>query len=192
MEIEKYILAIDQGTTSTRAAIINKCLNIVALEQYEHEQICTEAGWTEHDPYQIYQNVILLIDRLSHKHKNMISNISAIGITNQRETCLAWDRSTGHHLCNAIVWHDVRTSKIVEDYINKHGNMNVFKNKCGLPINTYFSAVKMKWMIDNIPEIGERVDKKDENLCFGTIDSWIIYVNYNNLEINWKLLYRCY
>ncbi len=177
MENEKFILSIDQGTTSTRVAIIDIYLNIKAIEQIEHEQIIYEPGWTEHDPYQIIQNINLLIERITHHNKHLIKCIKAIGITNQRETCLAWDKNTGDHICNAIVWHDMRTSKIVEELITKYGDKDKFKKICGLPINTYFSAVKIKWMIDNIPEINERVKNNDINLCFGTIDSWIIYVN---------------
>ncbi len=105
--------------------------------------------------------------------------IKAIGITNQRETCLAWDKSTGEHLTNAIVWHDTRTLEIVDEIINKHeGNKDCFRNLCGLPVNTYFSAVKIKWMIENEESLKEKFqDGNYSDVCFGTVDSWLVYVN---------------
>jgi glycerol kinase len=108
----------------------------------------------------------------------MIQTIKSIGITNQRETCLAWDKSTGEHLTNAVVWHDTRTANIVEEIINRHSkSKDCFRSICGLPVNTYFSAVKMKWMIENEENLRERFNKEDySNVCFGTIDSWIVFV----------------
>lgn len=108
-----------------------------------------------------------------------MNHIKTIGITNQRETCLAWNKQTGQHYCNAIVWHDTRTIKIVDDLIKKHKeNKDIFRIICGLPINTYFSAVKIKWMIENVEEIRTKIENNDyDDLCFGTVDSWLVYVN---------------
>ena len=103
--------------------------------------------------------------------------IKAVGITNQRETCLVWDKKTGEHLYNAIVWHDIRTSKIVEKFVQKYHDKDYYRKKTGLPMTTYFSAFKFKWMIDNIPQLQEKILNKDiEDICFGTIDSWLIFV----------------
>lgn len=175
---EVYILSIDQGTTSTRIAVIDSKLNIVAIEQMDHDQIHSNPGWTEHDPMQIFFNIRLLIDRIIHRHSKLIPHIKTIGITNQRETCLCWDTKTGDHLSNAIVWHDTRTVTIVEDTIKRNNNdVNAFRKIVGLPINTYFSAVKIKWIIENADLVKERFEKNDiENVAFGTIDSWIVYV----------------
>jgi glycerol kinase len=173
---ESYILSIDQGTTSTRVAIIDKALKIVAIEQSHHEQICPQPGWTEHDPLEIYHNVMLSIERLSHSHHHEFKRIKSVAITNQRETCLAWNKLTGDYYCNALVWHDMRTAKIVDNLITKYGK-DAFVEVCGLPINTYFSAVKIRWMIENVSQVGDKVNKSEiDDLCFGTIDSWLIYV----------------
>jgi glycerol kinase len=172
---QSYVLCIDEGTTSSRVALIDRSLKIIAFDQAYHEQICPQPGWTEHDPLEIYNNVVKSIDKLYETHGDRFTKIKAVAITNQRETCLAWDRQTGEPLCNAIVWHDMRTSGIVDTLVEKYGR-DSFVDTCGLPITTYFSALKMKWMIDNVKPISDRVNSGDTNLCFGTIDSWLVYV----------------
>lgn len=178
------ILCIDQGTTSTRLAVINSTLKIIFLEQIEHDQIHPSKGQTEHDPMQIYLNVKLLVEKLYHKKRELIATIRTISITNQRETCLAWDKTTGENLTNAIVWHDTRTIEVVEEIINREGNkqlgIDCYREICGLPVNTYFSAVKMKWIIDNVDLVKEKVKEESgkeklQTICFGTIDSWLIF-----------------
>jgi len=111
-----------------------------------------------------------------------------VGITNQRETCLIWDKKTGEHIHNAIVWHDTRTSKIVDAMIKENGgNKDHYREKTGLPMTTYFSAFKFKWLMDNVPQIKEKIAGKNlEDLCFGTIDSWMIFVFYYGIFLNIK------
>lgn len=106
-----------------------------------------------------------------------VKDIKAIGITNQRETCLIWDRKTGEPLCNAIVWHDTRTMNIVNTMIESKGSKDIFRKKNGLPLNTYFSASKFKWMMENEPKVISKLKNNQvDDLCFGTIDSWVVYV----------------
>jgi glycerol kinase len=168
---DKYILAIDQGTTSSRIALINHELKIVKIKQNNHTQIKLHPGWTEHDPVEIMGNINELIKQMFIRDQSLIQRVKAVSITNQRETCLAWNRITGKPLTNAIVWHDTRNMELVERTMqtNKIGKDH-FREKTGLPINTYFSAWKIKWLLEN------QLKPEDlENCCFGTIDSWIIY-----------------
>jgi glycerol kinase len=169
----KYILAIDQGTTSTRAVLFDKQGQKKGQEQMEFTQHYPQAGWTEHDPNEILSTVVKCCEGVVSKAGASTADIAAIGITNQRETTVAWDRKTGEPLCNAIVWLDLRTSETVEKLVNKMGSKDGFRAKTGLPISTYFSAVKMAWMLDKVPEVKAAAD---EGRCmFGTIECWLIY-----------------
>lgn len=133
-------------------------------------------GWCEHDPEEIYTAVKECIEVLCERNKLSPANVKALGITNQRETVVAIDRTTGKALHNAIVWLDKRTSVIVKQFEEKHkGDVNIYRPVCGLPINTYFSGVKMKWLLEHVPEVNKA--HEEGNLIFGTIDTWLVYVS---------------
>jgi len=170
----KYVLAIDQGTTSSRAILFDKDGQPKAMHQQEFPQHHPQPGWTEHDPEEIYQSVMECCEGALKKASASKSDIAAIGITNQRETTVVWDKETGKALYKAIVWLDLRTSETVAK-LSKGGSRGKdrFRRTTGLPVSTYFSAVKMKWMIDNVPEVKAACDAG--KCCFGTIESWLIY-----------------
>lgn len=168
----KYILALDQGTTSSRAIIFNKEQEIVQLSQKEFTQIYPQAGWVEHDPGEIWNSqreVILDVLKKSNISKN---DISAIGITNQRETALIWDRTTGEPVYNAICWQCTRTSNICNE-IMESGFNKYIKDNTGLVVDAYFSATKVKWILDNVE--GVRIRAENGDLLFGTIDTWLLW-----------------
>lgn len=168
----KYIAAIDQGTTSTRCMLFNHAGEIVSVDQKEHEQIYPQPGWVEHDPLEIWERTQDVI-RGAIKNANAIpGDIGAVGITNQRETALVWDRHTGKPYYNAIVWQDTRTKDICDDLATK-GGMDRFRDKTGLPLATYFSGPKVQWMLKNAAGLKEAADKGDA--IFGNIDTWIIW-----------------
>jgi len=160
----KYVLAIDQGTTGTTALLIDKKSNIVAKAYSEFPQIYPKPGWVEHDPEVIMQTTYKVIDELVKK----TDEIDAIGITNQRETLVMWDKNTGKPVHNAIVWQCRRTADICEG-LKKQGLEKVIKEKTGLPIDAYFSATKIKWLRDNVKEAMHK------DIICGTIDSWLVY-----------------
>eukprot|EP00435_Cladocopium_sp_Y103_P056992 s280_g19.t1 len=167
-----YVLAIDQGTTSTRAILFDKDGQVKAIEQQEFPQYYPQPGWTEHDPKEILQSAISCSESAMKKAGAKKDDIAGIGITNQRETTVAWDKVTGEPLCRAIVWLDLRTAETAAQ-LSQHGGRDRFRAKTGLPISTYFSAVKMRWMLDNVPDVKKAAD--EERCCFGTIESWLIY-----------------
>ncbi len=170
--MHKYIAAIDQGTTSTRFIIFNKSGKVVAVDQKEHRQFYPQSGLVEHDPMEIWirtQEVVLNTLQKSGIHP---SEISALGITNQRETTVLWDKTTGQPLHPAIVWQDTRTDGICAD-LAREGGQNRLRDKTGLPLATYFSGPKIKWLIDNIPQIAEAVHQG--RVLAGTIDSWLVW-----------------
>ena len=167
-----YILAIDQGTTSSRAIIFNKAGSIVSTGQLEHEQIFPQAGWVEHDPKEIWDNTREVIGQALSKANLTRHDIKAIGITNQRETAVVWDRTTGIPVYNAIVWQDTRTQPIV-DRLAADGGVERFKNKVGLPLATYFSGTKIVWILENVEGARAKADAGD--LLFGTTDSWVLW-----------------
>ena len=169
---EQYILSIDQGTTSSRAIIFNKSGEIKGLGQKDFEQIFPQPGWVEHDANAIWESQWEAIQKAFQKSEITHNSIAAIGITNQRETTLLWDRKTGEPITNAIVWQDRRTSKYC-DYLKNEGYIESFKKKTGLVIDAYFSGTKIKWLLDNVA--GARAKAKKGEICFGTIDSWIIW-----------------
>jgi glycerol kinase len=172
----KYIVAIDQGTTSTRCMIFDHNGNAVAVDQKEHRQIFPKPGWVEHDPLEIWASVQQVISGSIKKADSdplkVISEIAAVGITNQRETTIVWDKSTGQPVYNAIVWQDTRTDVICAK-LAKNGGQDRFRKKTGLPLATYFSGPKIKWILDNVK--GARTKAKKGELLFGNIDSWIIW-----------------
>ncbi|CAL8397783.1 unnamed protein product [Boreogadus saida] len=173
------VAAIDQGTSSTRFLVFNsKTAELLSHHQVEIKQSFPKEGWVEEDPKEILQSVYECMDRTCEKLTQLnidISNIKAIGVTNQRETTIVWDKETGEPLYNAIVWLDLRTQSTVERLISKTPgrNKNHLKHKTGLPISTYFSAVKLKWLMDNVEEVHRAVVSK--RAMFGTVDSWIIW-----------------
>ncbi|MCU0105503.1 glycerol kinase GlpK [Acholeplasma vituli] len=168
----KYILSIDQGTTSTRAIIFDKHSNIVAMASEEITQIYPQPGWVEHNPNQIWVSVLAVMARVLLEANLKPEDIKAVGITNQRETTVVWDRKTGQPVHNAIVWQSRQTSDIC-DTLNKQGYGPLFKSKTGLLIDAYFSGTKVKWILDHVPGARKKADNGD--LMFGTIDTWIIY-----------------
>jgi glycerol kinase len=166
------ILALDQGTTSSRAILFNQDKKIVGIAQQEFRQIYPEAGWVEHDPIEIWHTQINVARKVLDNSKVKASEVKAIGITNQRETTLIWDKKTGEPVYNAIVWQDRRTADICDD-LKRKGFSDYIKNTCGLVIDAYFSGTKVKWILDNIKGIQERAEAGE--ICFGTVDSWLLW-----------------
>ncbi|WP_438855384.1 glycerol kinase GlpK [Agromyces sp. M3QZ16-3] len=167
-----YVLSIDQGTTSSRAIIFDKHGSIVSTGQLEHEQIFPKAGWVEHDPREIWKNTREVIGQALGKADLTRHDIAAVGITNQRETAVVWDRTTGEPVYNAIVWQDTRTQDIV-DRLAADGGVERFKAKVGLPLATYFSGTKIVWILENVPGAREKAEAGD--LIFGTTDTWVLW-----------------
>lgn len=171
--MSKYIMALDQGTTSSRSVIFNHSGEIIASCSQEFDQIYPRPGWVEHDPNQIWDSQLKTIRGALQKGKIRIEEISAIGITNQRETTVVWDRRTGIPLHNAIVWQCRRTADFCRD-LKSEGFEKKLKEKTGLIADAYFSGTKVKWILDHVPEARERAEKGE--LAFGTIDSWLVYM----------------
>src|SRR6476660_5723090 len=167
-----YILSIDQGTTSTRAMIFDHSGSVVAVDQVEHEQIFPRAGWVEHDPIEIWENTRKVIGGALAKANLNSKNSEAVGITNQRETAVVWDRTTGQPVYNAIVWQDTRTQKIVDALAGDEG-VERYKAICGLPLATYFSGPKVKWILDNVDGAREKAEAGD--LLCGNTDTWALW-----------------
>lgn len=167
-----YVLSIDQGTTSTRAMIFDHAGAVVSMDQVEHEQIFPKAGWVEHNPIEIWENTRKVIGGALAKANLNSKNIAAIGITNQRETAVVWDKSNGQPVYNAIVWQDTRTQKIVDQLAGDDG-VEKYKAKVGLPLATYFSGPKIKWILDNVDGARERAEKGE--LLFGNTDTWVLW-----------------
>jgi glycerol kinase len=176
---DKYIIAIDQGTTSTRAIVFDHAGSIISTGQLEHEQIFPRAGWVEHDPMEIWGNTRQVIGQALSKANLTRHDIEAVGITNQRETAVVWDRTTGLPVYNAIVWQDTRTQPIV-DRLAADGGGDRFKKVVGLPLATYFSGTKIVWILENVEGAREKADAGD--LMFGTTDSWVLWNLTGGLE----------
>nr|MBE6545529.1 glycerol kinase GlpK [Oscillospiraceae bacterium] len=170
--MKKYIMALDQGTTSSRCIIFDKNGGIVSLVQREFPQIFPKEGWVEHDPMAIWSTQIAACTEALMKIGGSWDEISGIGITNQRETAVVWDRKTGAPIYNAIVWQCRRTADYCEELKNK-GYTELIRGKTGLLLDPYFSASKVAWILDNVEGARERADRGE--LCFGTIDSWLIW-----------------
>jgi glycerol kinase len=168
----KYIIAIDQGTTSTRCILFNHAGEIVATDQKEHAQIYPKPGWVEHDALEIWENTQSVVRGALDRSAAAVGDIAAIGITNQRETALVWERATGRPVCNAIVWQDVRTDVICNE-LARDGGQNRFQARTGLPLATYFSGPKIRWILDNVPGTRQRSEKGE--LLFGNMDTWVLW-----------------
>ena len=170
--MEAYVVALDQGTTSSRAILFDKAGNIVSRAQYPFRQIYPQPGWVEHDPVEIWNTEKrALIEAVDAAHIDP-KKIAAIGITNQRETTILWERATGKPVYNAIVWQCRRTAAIC-DMLKAAGFTETVQEKTGLVIDAYFSGTKIKWMLDNVPGLKERAERGE--LCAGTVDSWLIW-----------------
>ncbi|MFC0437135.1 glycerol kinase GlpK [Kutzneria buriramensis] len=169
----QYVLAIDQGTTSTRAIVFDHAGAIVSVGQKEHEQIFPRAGWVEHNPNEITANTRYVIGQALAKADLNIGDLAAVGITNQRETAVVWDRHTGEPVCNAIVWQDTRTQAIVDQLGALGGGAERYKAKVGLPLATYFSGPKVRWILDNVE--GARAKAENGDLLFGNTDTWTLW-----------------
>ncbi|MDE6564726.1 MAG: glycerol kinase GlpK [Muribaculaceae bacterium] len=169
--MEKFILSLDQGTTSSRAIVFDHDGNIRSMAQHEFPQIFPKPGWVEHDPFQIWGSQASVIAEAISKIGINGHNIAAIGITNQRETTIVWDAETGEPVYNAIVWQDRRTSEYC-DSLREAGHAEMIRAKTGLIIDAYFSATKIKWILDNVPGARERAEAG--KLKFGTVDTWLI------------------
>ncbi|MEX0980859.1 MAG: glycerol kinase GlpK [Bacteroidales bacterium] len=172
MTVKKYILSLDQGTTSSRAILFDHNGKIVSQAQKEFRQIFPRPGWVEHDPEEIWSSQSSVTGEAIAKAGVKPSEIASIGITNQRETTVVWDRATGKPVCNAIVWQDRRTAEQCSRLVAE-GRAEMVRSKTGLVIDAYFSATKVAWILDNIAGAREKAEKGE--LCFGTVDSWLIW-----------------
>jgi glycerol kinase len=170
--LKKLLLSIDQGTTSSRSILFDLKGNKIFSSQFEFQQIFPNSGWVEHDPEEIWKVTLKTIKEAIRKSKNLKSKIISIGITNQRETTILWDKNTGKPIYNAIVWQDRRTQKICEN-LKKRKLENSFRKKTGLFIDPYFSATKVKWILDNVSLSKKLI--KNKRLMFGTIDTFLIW-----------------
>jgi glycerol kinase len=170
--MEKFILALDQGTTSSRAILFDRAGAVYGSAQQEFRQIFPQPGWVEHDANEIWSSQLAVAHEVLTKHGVSASDIAAIGITNQRETTVVWDRRTGEPIANAIVWQDHRTASLC-DALREQGKAAVFQEKTGLVLGAYFSGTKLRWLLDNVAGARERAQRGE--LAFGTIDSWLTY-----------------
>ncbi|MEG0899089.1 MAG: glycerol kinase GlpK [Oscillospiraceae bacterium] len=170
--MKKYIISLDQGTTSSRAILFDKNENIIAVAQKEHKQIYPKPGYVEHDPIEIFANQYGVLTEVLARANVLPDEIAAIGITNQRETTIVWNKKTGVPVYNAIVWQCRRTSAICED-LKEQGLEEYIKNNTGLRIDAYFSATKIKWILDNVEGARELAENGD--LLFGTVDTWLLW-----------------
>ena len=172
MSATMYVMAIDQGTTSTRAIIFDHSGRSIASGQKEHEQIFPRAGWVEHDPKEVWANTREVVGQALSAANINRHQLAAVGITNQRETTVVWDKKTGEPVYNAIVWQDTRTAKIVEDLGGDEGQ-DKYKARVGLPLATYCCGRKVKWILDNVDGARERAEAGD--LVMGTMDTWVLW-----------------
>jgi glycerol kinase len=167
-----YVGAVDQGTTSTRFMIFDHSGKVVGVEQKEHEQIYPKPGWVEHDPMEIITRMNEVIEGGLKKAKIKSEDLAAVGVTNQRETTVVWERKTGKPIYNALVWQDTRTQGVVDE-LSADGGQDRFREKAGLPLATYFSGTKAKWLLENVE--GARAKAEAGDLMFGNIDTWVIW-----------------
>ena len=161
-----YVGAIDQGTTSTRFIVFDRMGCIIALARREHRQIFPQPGWVEHDPMEILDNTRAVIEEALRGASLTARDLAAVGITNQRETTVLWDRATGRPVHNALVWQDTRVDGLVSDFA-RDGGPDRFRDRTGLPLASYFSALKLRWLLDHVG--------RTDDLAFGTIDSWLMW-----------------
>ena len=170
--MKNYVLSLDAGTTSSRAILFDQKGNQIAMAQQEFNQIFPKKGWVEHNPNEIWETQVNAVKKVLNKADISPEQLDSIGITNQRETTIIWDRATGIPVFNAIVWQDRRTAKICEGIV-LHGKSDIFTQKTGLVVDAYFSATKIKWILDQDPALRDRAN--DGELAFGTVDSWLIW-----------------
>jgi glycerol kinase len=170
--MQAYILSLDQGTTSSRAIIFNQAGAVVAMAQKEFAQHFPQPGWVEHDPLEIWETQLATAKEVLLKANITAADIAAIGITNQRETTLVWDRQTGIPLYPAIVWQDRRTAHYC-DQLKEDGIDKIIASKTRLVTDAYFSGTKIKWILDNVPSAREKASQGQ--ICFGTIDTWLLW-----------------
>ena len=168
----KYVLALDQGTTSSRAIVFDRGGAVISSAQKEFRQIFPQPGWVEHDPNEIWSSQVAVATEALAKAHTGASDIAAVGITNQRETTIVWDRQTGQPVCNGIVWQDRRTAGRC-DQLRADGLEETFRTKTGLVLDAYFSGTKIAWILDNVPGVRARAEAGE--LAFGTVDSWLAY-----------------
>src|SRR5450755_251446 len=168
----KYSAALDQGTTSSRAMVFDHGGRVVSVAQKEHEQILPKPGWVEHDAKEIWARSQEVLDEALSAAGASADDIAGLGITNQRETALVWDRNTGEPVHNALVWQDTRTDKLVDE-LSADGGQDRFRSKVGLPLATYFSGPKVRWILDNVDGARERAEAGD--LVFGNMDTWLLW-----------------
>ncbi|MSU60854.1 MAG: glycerol kinase [Pedosphaera sp.] len=168
----KYILALDQGTTSSRAIVFDHAGSVVSMAQQEFRQIFPQPGWVEHDAQEIWATQSSVAAEAISKARLAATDVAAIGITNQRETTVVWDRQTGKPICNAIVWQDRRTAKAC-DRLRARGLAKSIRKKTGLVVDAYFSGTKLQWILNNVP--GAKAKARAGQLAFGTIDSWLVW-----------------
>ena len=170
--MSKYVLALDQGTTSSRAILFDKNGNAIASAQKEFKQYFPKPGWVEHDPMEIWNSQLEVARQVLNENKVSSKDIAAIGITNQRETTVVWERATGKPIYNAIVWQDRRTASIC-DKLKKKGLEKDFAKRTGLVVDAYFSGTKVQWILDNVKGARQQAEKGE--LAFGTVDSWLVW-----------------
>ncbi|MEV6273717.1 glycerol kinase GlpK [Nocardia sp. NPDC051832] len=170
--MRRYVAAIDQGTTSCRCIVFDRQGRVVGVAQKEHEQIFPRAGWVEHDPEEVWRNTDHVIGEVLKKHDLTAADIAAVGVTNQRETTVVWERATGKPIHNAIVWQDTRTGKLVTELGGDEGPTR-YAERTGLPLSTYFAGPKLRWILDHVEGAKERAEAGE--LCFGTMDSWVLW-----------------
>jgi glycerol kinase len=168
----KYAAAVDQGTSSTRFMIFGHDGKVVAIDQKEHQQIYPKPGWVEHDPMEIWKRTKEVIEGALKKSAISPKDIAAVGVTNQRETTVVWEKATGKPVYNAIVWHDTRTDTICNE-LAEDGGQDCFREKVGLPLATYFSGPKIKWILDNVEGVRAKAEKGE--VLFGNIDTFVIW-----------------
>src|SRR5437867_2048336 len=168
----RYAAAVDQGTTSTRFMVFDQKGQVVAVDQKEHEQIYPKPGWVEHNPMEIWERTQEVIKGGLSRGKVDPKDISGVGVTNQRETTVVWNRRTGKPVYNAIVWQDTRTDTICND-LARDGGQDRFRAKVGLPLATYFSGPKIKWVLENVDGVRDRAERGE--VLFGNIDTWCIW-----------------
>ncbi|WP_374104905.1 FGGY family carbohydrate kinase, partial [Nocardia sp. MH4] len=170
--MRRYVAAIDQGTTSSRCIVFDRQGRIVGTAQREHRQIFPKPGWVEHDPAEVWRNTEWVLGAALGNAGCSAGDLAAIGITNQRETTVVWDRATGAPVYNAIVWQDTRTDQLCAELAGDQGPQR-YAERTGLPLSTYFAGPKLRWILDNVAGVRARAEAGD--LCFGTMDSWVLW-----------------
>lgn len=171
--MKKYVISLDQGTTSSKALLFDRDLNLIHKKQKELTQIYPNAGWVEHDPKEVYESSFSVINDVIKEAGISAAEICAIGITNQRETAIVWDRYTGEPVYNAIVWQCRRSASMCDEIKRRKELFGYIKENTGLIVDAYFSATKVKWILDNVEGAYDRA--KNGDLLFGTVDSWLLY-----------------